>query len=195
MTQARALRTAMSQHFGGPMGRTERDLLQLPARGSLTLALALLILLFDRRRARAFLLVAVALGVGVTGWVAKGLFGRERPAQTFHRTDTYRSLFTGPTHGFRSAHYQSFPSGHADGAGAHAVALSAFYPAWAPVFWGIAVVSGAERVYHEKHVPSDVLAGLLLAQGLGGTLVRSPRLIHLGLRLTRSLGSPPPPSG
>lgn len=189
MTQARALREAASQHFGGAMGRTERDLLQLPARGSLSLTLAALILLFDRRRSRAPLLLAVALAVGVTGWLAKGFFGRERPAQAVHRTGAYGTLFTGPRHGFKSGGFQSFPSGHADGAGANAVALSAFYPAWTPLFWSIAVVSSTERVYHEKHFPSDVLAGLLLAQGLGGTLVRSPRLIALCQRLARERGS------
>ncbi len=169
------------------MERGDRELLQLPARGSFTLAVAGLILVFDRRRARALLLVAVALAVGVSGWVTKGLFGRERPADAFRRTGSYVTSFAGPREGFASGHYQSFPSGHADGAAANAVALSAFYPAWTPLFWGIAGLSGAERVYHEKHFPSDVLAGILLAQGLGGALVRSSRLIAICERLIRAL--------
>ena len=187
MEQARALRTAADAHFGARSGRSLRQILQIPARGWLTAILFVLLLAFDRRRARAFLLVAVALAVGLTGFVCKDLFGRERPAVGFNHTHAFRIVFSGPTHGLHNARYQSFPSGHAAGAGAHAVALSAFYPAWAPVFWGIALVSGAERVYHEKHFPSDVLAGFLLAQGLGGSLVRSPRLIALCERLAARL--------
>lgn len=60
----------------------------------------------------------------------------------------------------------SFPSGHATTAFAAAVLLGLWYPRWAGVFVGLAVLVGLSRVLLGAHFPSDVLAGAVLGSGV-----------------------------
>lgn len=63
----------------------------------------------------------------------------------------------------------SFPSGHTLHAVAFAAALSAAYPALAPVLWGFAALVGVSRVVLGLHYPSDVAAGAVIG-GFTGML-------------------------
>jgi undecaprenyl-diphosphatase len=83
---------------------------------------------------------------------AKFLFNRARP---FISDTEIAPLIKTPSS-------SSFPSGHSATAAAGAIALSAVYPAFAPVFILSGVLVALSRVYLGVHYPIDVLAGFLL---------------------------------
>lgn len=66
----------------------------------------------------------------------------------------------------------SFPSGHAAGSFAAAVALASFYRRDRPLLALAATAVGASRVYLGHHFPSDVLVGAALGSGVGGVAAR-----------------------
>jgi len=74
----------------------------------------------------------------------------------------------------------SFPSGHSASSFAGAAAITAFYPAAAPLVFTLAAAVGVSRVYLGHHFPSDVAVGAATGTGIGA-------LIGWGLRSTRLL--------
>ncbi len=91
--------------------------------------------------------VAVAAAALVTG-ILKRVWGRRRP-------DVVPRLV-------RRQRTTSFPSGHSATAVAAACALAVTAPALAPVWFGMAAVMAASRVYVGVHWPTDVMAGAAL---------------------------------
>ena len=61
----------------------------------------------------------------------------------------------------------SFPSGHAASAMAAAVLLTAFAPAFAPIWFGLAALMALSRVYVGVHYPSDVAVGAMIGIVIG----------------------------
>ncbi len=103
---------------------------------------------------------AVAIA-GVLDQVVKNVVCRARPSAP--RAGTFFAKF--PC--FPAAYaFASFPSGHATTAFAAALVLALWYPRWAGVFVGLAVLVGLSRVVLGSHFPSDVLAGALLGGGV-----------------------------
>jgi undecaprenyl-diphosphatase len=72
----------------------------------------------------------------------------------------------------------SFPSGHASGYFAGAVALSICYPALWAVFIAVAVLGAYSRIYNGVHFPSDVMGGAVIGAifGFAVTLLLLPLL-------------------
>jgi len=70
----------------------------------------------------------------------------------------------------------SFPSGHAAGYFASAVALSICFPALAPIFIIIAAAGGFSRIYCGVHFLSDVLAGAAI--GIVFALIIAPHVLR-----------------
>src|SRR6266851_7228156 len=100
-----------------------------------------------------------AAGVGIESAVVnlgvKSLFRRTRPAFDGSRPRRLRQPRT-----------SSFPSGHATSAFSAAALLSEDDALW-PVYYGVAVVVAASRVYVRVHHASDVLADAALGAALG----------------------------
>jgi membrane-associated phospholipid phosphatase len=69
----------------------------------------------------------------------------------------------------------SFPSGHAMGAFAGAVALGTVQPSRRPGYLIAASLIAASRVYLGIHYPSDVLGGALIGSLLGGNIAVASR--------------------
>jgi undecaprenyl-diphosphatase len=97
--------------------------------------------------------VWVTLGLN---FVIKRLVRRERPLERRGRAP----LIEPPAS-------PSFPSSHAAMAGAGAVALTVYAPAWWPLFATLAVLMAASRVYLTVHHVSDVVAGLAVGASAG----------------------------
>lgn len=95
---------------------------------------------------------------GVVTPILKRAFGRARPSQgegarSFHRWTN-------------SAHFESFPSGHATNAFAFATAIAGHYDNWVvpTIVYSIASGVAVSRVNDRAHFPSDVLAGALIGR-------------------------------
>jgi undecaprenyl-diphosphatase len=86
--------------------------------------------------------------------VIKQLFGRTRPTWDDRPRNIRRPLTS------------SFPSGHATSAFCAAVVLSDGDPLW-PVYFALAGVVAASRVYVRIHHASDVVAGIPIGLGFG----------------------------
>lgn len=110
---------------------------------------------------------AVRVGAGVAiesvlvNLVIKSLFRRSRPPWDVERPLPLRRPRT-----------SSFPSGHATSSFTCAVLLSEGDDLW-PLYYGLAAVVAASRVYVRIHHTSDVLAGAAMGLAFG----------HLGRRL------------
>jgi undecaprenyl-diphosphatase len=110
----------------------------------------------DRRASDALRISAILAGESalVNGGI-KSLFGRARP--TWDQPRAYR---------IRRPLSSSFPSGHASSAFTAAGVLSHDDPLW-PVYYGLAAVVAASRVYVKIHHASDVVAGIATGVVLG----------------------------
>jgi len=172
--------------------------------GYCVIAGAVLIFVLDRRRqprAFAFVFVVVLVSLKIAAGRARPeVMRREYERRAYARlrgpdkavgfrlahlplAHPYETMFGGPRFGWRNGDFQSFPSGHAMCAAAQAVVLAAFYPWFAPAFYAVACVVGAERVYYEKHFISDVFAAFMLALWLGQLLLRNASFQRLCVRL------------
>jgi undecaprenyl-diphosphatase len=85
----------------------------------------------------------------------KNMIRRPRPADAVESL----SAFIQPSDRF------SFPSGHTAAAFVFAVAVTAFFPVWAPLAFALAIAIGLSRVLLGVHFPSDILAGAVLGSG------------------------------
>jgi undecaprenyl-diphosphatase len=122
-------------------------------RGFVWFVIAAIASLWPQHRAAAWRLVlALGLAFLVTDGVFKPLAGRTRPYEVLADA---RVIDSKPT-------TASFPSGHAASAAAGAIAASRMFPAAAPVFYLMAALVAASRVYVGVHYPADVVAGLLV---------------------------------
>jgi undecaprenyl-diphosphatase len=101
----------------------------------------------------------VGIGLGVesvlVNVVIKSLFRRTRPPWDVDRPFRIRRPRT-----------SSFPSGHATSAFSAAGLLAEDDVVW-PLYYGIAVVVAASRVYVKVHHASDVIVGAAVGIGLG----------------------------
>jgi membrane-associated phospholipid phosphatase len=107
--------------------------------------------------------LSVTLGVesAVVNLGVKSLFRRGRPVHEGERP-----------HGLRRPLTSSFPSGHASAAFLAAVMLSEGRPLEAPLWFGLAGVVSASRVYVKVHHASDVVAGAAIGVALGAVATR-----------------------
>jgi undecaprenyl-diphosphatase len=101
----------------------------------------------------------IGLTMLTVNYPLKRFFRRRRPFIAFVKARVF---------GTRPRDY-SFPSGHAAAGFAGALVLGAHAPAFAPLFYALAVVVSLSRVYLGVHYPSDVafggLLGVLIAAG------------------------------
>jgi undecaprenyl-diphosphatase len=141
--------------------------------GAIWIVLAVARTVTRRRLAMAAcqVVLAIILSWGATEWVLKPAIARPRPFVA--HADVI------PGGGEHPAGY-SFPSGHAATAGAGAAALSAMWPAAAPLLWLLAALIVLSRAYLGVHYPTDLLAGLFLGWLIarfvvGGTVWRAVR--------------------
>ena len=112
-------------------------------------------------RTRGMVGAATVAGAGVLDQVLKNTLCRARPS-----APDAGAFFTNfPCFPAKYA-YASFPSGHATTAFAAAVLLTLWYPRWAGVWLGLAVLVGLSRVVLGSHFPSDVLVGALLGSAV-----------------------------
>ncbi len=132
---------------------------------------------------------ALFVGVGTT-FALKTVLGRARP---YTSADTNPHSF-GLGRGFRSADYQSFPSGHTTAAFSVAAAVTSETHDWWPqytwligtVMYGGATLVGMSRMYDDKHWASDVAIGAAVGTFAGLKTVRFNHT-HTGNRMDRWL--------
>jgi undecaprenyl-diphosphatase len=128
-----------------------------------TLALgALLLKILDRRlRWRFYFEYGAVMATQMLGsTILKQLIGRPRPSVC----DGNPFLFHGPNlHEWAG----SMPSGHGTASFAWAVVMSAYYPRWRVVFYGVAAIIPFCRVQSNRHFISDVVAGAFLGYAIG----------------------------
>lgn len=112
----------------------------------------------DKHSIRAAVRVGVALGLeaGLVNLGVKSIFRRKRPVFDGERPINLRRPLT-----------SSFPSGHATSAFMAATLLSDDDERFAPLYFSLAAVVAASRVYVKIHHASDVVAGAALGLGLG----------------------------
>jgi undecaprenyl-diphosphatase len=104
---------------------------------------------------------ATVAGAGILDQILKNILCRARP----NAAEAGAFFVNFPCFPARYA-YASFPSGHATTAFAAALLLSLWYPRWAGVFVGLAVLVGLSRMVLGSHFPSDIVAGALLGGGV-----------------------------
>jgi membrane-associated phospholipid phosphatase len=158
---------------------TVRELAMLEQYGQWVCSLLViaLVAMLDREGRRK----ALAIGLGclatvVACYLMKFAIGRTRPysadgAWHFHPFGGHGSF------------YQSFPSAHTTGAMALSAGLAWFYPRARGLFYTLAAITAAQRVFHHAHYVSDTIAATVLAI----TIVRATLHANLAGRLIDSL--------
>lgn len=113
-------------------------------------------------RGVAQMTLAILCVLLIVDWVLKPAIGRARP---FERTPALQVMGARPAD-------RSFPSGHASGAGAGAVALTMLAPWGWPLWWATAAAIAYSRVYLGDHYPLDVIAGGAIGAALAWIVMR-----------------------
>jgi membrane-associated phospholipid phosphatase len=118
---------------------------------------AILLSILDRRLRWRFCrdFAYVMLTQMFVSTILKQLVGRPRP----NECDEIPTVFLGPN---LTDWNSSFPSGHATGAFALVVVMSAYYPRWRPLFFLAALVVSLARIQLDRHFFSDTVAGAFL---------------------------------
>ena len=126
--------------------------------GWIWIAAGILLLFFkDHRRTGFLVLVALLIGLLLANLTVKPLVARPRPFQV----DTALSLLIPPPGEF------SFPSGHSVSSAAAATVLALSNKKFGWVAVPLAALIAFSRLYLTVHVPTDVIAGLLLGCAIG----------------------------
>jgi undecaprenyl-diphosphatase len=135
--------------------------------GALWVALALLVGVLHPKRWPAATQVLLAIGMSyvLVDMVAKPLFNRARPFETYANTRVY---------GYRPT-TRSLPSGHAAIAVSAAYTLTRLAPEGRPIFWVLAMLVAVSRLYLGVHYPADILVGGLLGLAAAGLVVGGTR--------------------
>lgn len=135
--------------------RVVEKVVGLPLAAGIYLAILAILAAFpNRRRLWVGFLVPVLLSTGVLH-ALKWAIGRARPMA--HLGAFHFEPFSG------AEHCDAFPSGHATAVGTLAVLLGIYFPRGRWVFYVLAALVGVERIVHDWHFLSDVLAGYALA--------------------------------
>lgn len=140
--------------------------------GVFWMALAVLIGLLHPSRwaAVVHVVLAVLIAYLLADYVAKPLFNRARPFETYADTRVY---------GYKPT-TRSLPSGHAANAIAAAYTLTRLAPEGRAIFWTLAIVVAFSRVYLGVHYPADVVLGGLLGLATAWFVVGRTRWTHGG---------------
>jgi len=110
-----------------------------------------------RKAAAIFITVAAA---GLADDALKIVFGRARPYVWLAGDDSGFGFFR------YGAKFASFPSGHTTTSVAAALALSALFPRWRPLFLSAALLIALSRIVLDVHYLSDVIAGAVLGAAI-----------------------------
>src|SRR5262245_50282427 len=131
--------------------------------GGIWIGLAILIAFMHRGRwpAATQVFLAVLLTGLLIDSVAKPIFNRSRPFESYADTRVY---------GYRPV-TRSFPSGHAAQAVAGAYALTRLAPEARAIFWILGCLVAFSRIYLGVHYPADVIAGAVLGLGIAKVVV------------------------
>jgi len=114
-----------------------------------------------RRMLAAIYAVAAS---GIVANILKFVIGKARPGEKLGNWHVVP---------FSTANdFHSFPSGHTTTSFALAFVLSGFYPRFAPIFFGAAVLIGAGRIMGESHFPGDVMGGAVIGILAGWAVMR-----------------------
>jgi membrane-associated phospholipid phosphatase len=137
------------------------------AYGEILILFTLFIALPDGRR-RLWRLVAGAWGAGLVADVVKLAAARTRPKHyDFGSADGWAGFHGLFSFGAGGSRQQSFPSAHTATAFGFAVVLSHFFPRGRIAFFTLAALVGLQRLEHESHFLSDVLAGAAIGLVVG----------------------------
>jgi undecaprenyl-diphosphatase len=135
-----------------------------------------------RQLAAIFITVAAA---GLADDALKIVFGRARPYVWLSGDDTGFGFFR------YGAKFASFPSGHTTTSVAAALALSAVFPRFRPLFLSVAVLIALSRIVLDVHYLSDVIAGALLGAAVAFWALKSGKIMGwLPPRMPQDSGVP-----